>query len=117
MTNWVCANCGGNDVTESAARPSLDTRYAVGFCRSCAPSPTEPQDTRKLQRAPSTVPLVRADLFDPQVITDRKQRRADAQFLAKCRDGKVDIRVPANAERQRALLARYDDERLARHVG
>lgn len=119
---WVCSSCGGKEVTPSLARPSLDERYAVGYCTTCAPPPDEPAvdpgDTAlpKAKRLP-TVPLIRADKWDPTMIETRNQRLADAEFLEKVRAGKLKQNLPKHRERVRALLGRYEDERAARHDG
>ena len=116
MTRWVCSSCGREDVTVSEARPSLDDRFAVGYCPTCAPAPNAYVDTavKKRRVAQPVVPLVRADLWDPAVITERKRRHDDERFLSKYRDGKIDANDPKNRERAVALLAKYDAERGAR---
>lgn len=119
---WVCSSCGGTWVTLSLARPSLDERYAVGYCTTCAPPPpdvpsVDPGDTRPKAKPLPTVPLVRADKWDPTTIKARKQRVADAEFLEKVRTGKLLQNIPEHSKRVRTLLARYEDERAARHDG
>jgi hypothetical protein len=32
---YTCSECGGTETLVSAARPSIDDRYAVGYCSSC----------------------------------------------------------------------------------
>ncbi|MGH2465414.1 MAG: hypothetical protein ACRDGI_08135 [Candidatus Limnocylindrales bacterium] len=114
MTAWVCSRCGRRDVSVNEARPSLDDRYAVGHCPTCAPIPP-PADPRRKPPAIVTVPLVRADRWDPEIPEERRRRRADELFLEKYRDGRVNADDPKIKARAVELIARYDAERVARH--
>lgn len=85
ITRWVCTRCGNDDqrgVWADLTRPSLDQRYAVGFCESCAP-------TRKSVRGMTreTVVLIRADLFDRAGFVARAAASSDQKLLTKFRRG------------------------------
>ena len=65
---YVCSSCGRTDVTVNLAQPSIDERFAVGYCESCTPEPTyDPvkRGTRPMNR--SVVALVRADVWKPGI--------------------------------------------------
>ena len=116
MTAWACSKCGRQDVIVAAARPSLDDRYAVGYCPTCAPVPPPVDPREKPRKTPNpSVPLVRADLWDPAAAAERDRRRSDERFLVAYRDGTIKADDPKNRARASALLGRYEAERLARH--
>lgn len=75
-TRYVCTRCGGDRTSVSDAHPSLDERYAIGHCDRCTPVPVPPA-----QRA--TVPLVRADLWTPETLRDRKEARRRERVVRK----------------------------------
>jgi hypothetical protein len=120
MTAWICSGCGrDDDVVASAGRPSLDDRYAVGWCPRCAPlpppdDPTEARRPERKRRPPAkTVALVHPDAWDPDAFAARRQREADRRLIERVHAG--DARL-TDADRQRAaeLRARWDAEAAAR---
>ncbi len=34
---WECTQCGGTLVTVDHSKPSIDPRYALGYCEKCTP--------------------------------------------------------------------------------
>jgi hypothetical protein len=120
MSAWVCSGCGlSDDVVASLGRPSLDDRYAVGWCPRCAPlpPPDDPTDARRRERKrrppAKTVALVRGDAWDPRVLRERLAREADRRLFERVHAG--DARL-TDADRARAaeLRARWDAEAAAR---
>jgi len=73
MTVWVCSKCGVAGAQPSAVRPSLDDRYAVGWCSSCTPPPSVLHPYRK------PAALIRSDLWDANEL----RRRAEADAMRK----------------------------------
>ena len=118
MPKWICSSCGADGiVTVSQAKPSLDDRYAVGYCGNCAPVPPPVDPTLARPRRPSpprTVTLVRSDKWDPETLRRRRDAVADERLLKRYLVGKVD----SDSERKRAheLLVRYDAEAAARRA-
>jgi hypothetical protein len=107
---WVCSECGGEQAAPIEARPSIDDRYAVGYCIRCSPIPMiDPNDhtkTKPLNR--KTVQLVRSDVWDLAVLERRRQlARQRRLFNGKRLDDKDD------AERLE-LRRRWDREAAER---
>lgn len=61
MSKYVCTRCGGGQVTVLEGHPSIDDRFAVGWC-DCAPQPVDNNPRHRTPTRP-TVQLIRADLF------------------------------------------------------
>lgn len=118
---FVCTKCGGGSVSVSEARPSLDDRYAVGFCERCTPevSWTAAREAREKRSRPAlrpTVPLIRAHLFDPTKVDQEARRRAERRLVAKVVSGKNRGGPPTAVEQRQAaeIQARWDREAEAR---
>lgn len=82
---WTCTRCGNDDrrrVWADLSRPSLDPRYALGWCDQCAPA-------RKTVRGVTreAVALIRSELFDREAYLERVQAEADAKLLGRYRRG------------------------------
>jgi len=54
-----------------AARPSIDDRYAVGYC-PCTPQPVS-SDPKTPPRERPTVHLVREDIWRPEILDKRRE--------------------------------------------
>jgi DNA-directed RNA polymerase subunit RPC12/RpoP len=96
---YVCANCGQR-VEPLASRPSIDTRYALGFC-----------DTKKCRRVvkgelqPND--LVRQDVFDLRQLDERKRQKEDQRLARRYMNGELNPENPKHVpliERARAVL-------------
>jgi len=118
MTVWIYSKCGmaGGFVLEG--RPSLDERYAVGYCAgSCTPEQVIDPATRKLKpRERATVALVRNQDWDPDLLRRRREADEEARF---CRDfaaGKFKGRAQEEAagKRMSELRARWAREAAER---
>jgi len=107
VSDWFCSKCGGGSVAVAAARPSLDDRYAVGYCIRCTADPkADPKDPMRTKPVNKpTVPLVRADVWDPgKLAADAERQRIRRLFNDKNKHDEADYR-----ERER-LLAEWDAE-------
>lgn len=93
--SYRCTRCG-KDGAAAPAHPSLDDRYAVGYCSgACTPVP----ETIAGYTPPRpTVQLIRDDLFDPQALNEPRRQRRRSQLMRKCVDG----RPMTDAERAEA---------------
>lgn len=112
MSRWICSRCGG-DATPAISRPSLDDRYAPGFCDRCTPDPGPPDPRKKRAPRPS-VALVRADKWDPDLLRQRREREAEERLVRDYRDGNLGDDKKAQT-RAVAILARWEAE-ATRHV-
>jgi len=110
MTAYVCTKCGNSGAEPIAARPALDDRYALGRC-PCTPPPAPRKN--KLGAFLDTkwppIPLVRADLWDPAMLTERARSAAEAALIkAWCKNPG---RLGDSAKQQvDALFARWRQE-------
>ena len=80
---WVCTNCGSPGGQPIPARPSLDPRYAIGYCNTCSKDSPE----RKTPRP--TNQLVHIENFNRQrwqVDKDTKELKALVQEFAAGKD-------------------------------
>ncbi len=113
---WVCSGCGGEQTTVLEGRPSIDDRYAVGYCVSCNPMPVnDPKDPKLTKpRNRSTSALVRQDVWDPELLRKRREREAEARLLTQFRNGK--LRSDADKDRAAAVIARYAAEARDRRI-
>ena len=102
--SWICSRCGG-DATPSVSRPSLDDRYAPGFCDRCTPDPGPP-DPRVKRAARPSVALVRANKWDPEILRRRREREAEERLVRDYRDGKLSSK--SDQETARSVLSRWD---------
>jgi hypothetical protein len=101
---WVCARCGTDDprlVWADPSRPSLDPRYALGFCDVCAPARKSVKGvTRK------AVALVRSEMFDRAAFLARAETLEEQALLTKFRQGHV---LKADEiDRVRSIIDRLD---------
>jgi hypothetical protein len=107
---WTCSSCGGAAVKVNEASPSLDERYAVGFCDRCTPEPVfDPRTKRTKPLTRSTVPLVRGPDTAHRIVAERARLRRERQIIAKAKND-------AEHEQRAAILARYAAEAEARRV-
>ncbi len=83
---YVCTRCGGDQVTVSAARPSIDPRYALGLCGRCSRGPDGPDPTKVQQ-------LVAAKGYDPKVLEDQRRRRRERRIVRNPRDDEQEERA------------------------
>jgi hypothetical protein len=72
---YICTSCGGDKTIVSAAHPSLDARYAVGWCDLCG------QENKAGVRPERQ--LARADCWNADEISRRKKRKVDLRVLRK----------------------------------
>lgn len=82
---WVCSKCGNEDQTRlrvDPSRPSVDLRYAIGWCDECTPAR---RSVRGLKRDP--VHLVHATYWRRQAFLARRQAEDDAKLLGRYRRG------------------------------
>ncbi len=68
---YICSNCGSPKTTVRKARPSLDDRYALGYCGACSGS-----GEHRIERN-----LCREDVWNPAVLVQRKQAKADRPLV------------------------------------
>jgi hypothetical protein len=85
VEHWTCTKCGNDNQARlrvDGARPSLDERYALGYCDDCTP-------TRKTVKGPTRehVPLIRSRLFDRERHVEIARARAEAKLLLRYRNG------------------------------
>lgn len=81
-TCTLCGNDAQNRLRVDRTRPSLDDRYALGYCDDCRPARKGVRGvTREL------VPLIRSDLFDRQAHQARIDGEGDRKLLARYRRG------------------------------
>jgi hypothetical protein len=109
---WVCTKCGNDRPEVDAARPSLDDRYAVGHC-SCTPPPNTQLKPGQI-KLPNwqTVPLIRADRWDPAVVDERRRKAREDKLLNAWREGgklTADEKVECSA-----IIARHRSDARAR---
>lgn len=110
-TAWVCSSCGGGSVSVVEARPSLDPRYAVGYCIRCTRDP-EPDPKDRMRTKPvnkPTVPLVRADVWNADLLARHAERRRIRRLM----NTKNKLSEADFAERNR-LLAEWEQEAATR---
>ncbi len=103
VTNWVCSECGREGAKLNEARPSVDDRYAIGYCESCCPLPViDPNDHQKTKpRNRRVVQLVRSDLWSPDLLAERRrQARIRQLFNGKGPRSAADIEEMAAIRRQ-----------------
>ena len=55
---YRCSECGRQDVEIAPEHPSLDSRWPLGWCYTCAPDTKESPDKWKLPKGRKLVPLV-----------------------------------------------------------
>lgn len=118
---YVCSKCGGDDVRASEARPSVDDRYAVGFCVRCAPFPKAQTDDLRRKRKPNpprTVALIRRSLYDPSLLAEVDRLAAEKAIVERAFDRRNGKRIPTDGdvERGQAILARWEAEAEARRA-
>lgn len=121
MTVWVCSKCGMAGCQPLASRPSIDDRFAVGYCAgSCTPEPVvdpkHPGHTKPAVRA--TVSLVRNENWDPALLEGRRERAEEERFIRDFGNGKF-ARMSrsaqdAAAQRMASIRARWDREAAER---
>ncbi len=70
MPEWVCSKCGSPGATPIPGMLQFDPRYTTGYCDTC--SDPHPKKPRKTPRPVS--PLVRADAFDRDAWTTRREK-------------------------------------------
>lgn len=118
QADWVCTRCGGGGCSVLDGHPSLDDRFAIGWCDRCTPlpsfDPARPNATKKR----GTVPLardsekVRAEIARRDQLTrERKLVELVAKGSNKIPDGPRGDAMRAEA---RAVQQRWDAEALAR---
>jgi hypothetical protein len=110
VTGYVCTNCGGTAVKVREARPSVDDRYALGFCAGCSGSGQKRNERQ----------LCRSDLWRPEILQERKRAEAERELLRhvtgpqeshKTRAGLLVPPAPITDEEEkeaRAILARQE---------
>lgn len=79
MSRYVCSRCGGGQVTILGAHPSIDDRFALGYC-TCAPEPVVSDPRRKRVTRP-VVQLVRNDLFTGPIAPTLSPKKRERQAL------------------------------------
>lgn len=84
MTAYVCTKCGGGQVQANRARPSIDDRFAIGWCKDCDKERTLARDDNRTRRQ----------------LAERDQAAKDRRLVARVRRGDV----PAG-ERGEAMVA------------
>ena len=102
MAKYICTNCGSERTEVRKTRPSLDDRYALGYCGACSGNAEN-----RIERQ-----LCRSDAWDPALLTQRKQAKAERKLLqhvtgpAVSRKGRAgEVLPPAtvtDSERERA---------------
>lgn len=75
---YVCTGCG-NAASVDLTRPSIDDRYAVGYCIRCTPTPSPQKLSEGANR--ETIFLIRRDLFDPEEFADLQKTRAAKKLI------------------------------------
>lgn len=82
---WVCSKCGNEDqakVRTDPSRPSVDPRYAIGYCDDCTPAR---RSVKGLVR--DHVPLVHVKHWQRRAFLARREAEADAKLLGRYRRG------------------------------
>jgi hypothetical protein len=69
--NYICSNCGSPKTTVRKARPSIDDRYALGYCAACSGS-----GENRIERN-----LCRSDVWRPELLAERKRVKAEQKLL------------------------------------
>ena len=108
---YICTNCGGNHTTIIASRPSLDDRYAIGWCGDMLVTGKTVHGCSGFAESRIERQLCREDVWDPATLTQRKQAKKDKQLLKHVTGPAVSVKrngailPPAkvtDAERERA---------------
>lgn len=112
----MCSKCGMAGARVAETRPSLDDRYAVGFCPKCAPPPSrsEALNINRPVRRP-TVQLIRDDLWDASELARRDQAEADRKLLRDFGEADEDGRIRGTAREGRdgVIRSRFVTEKQA----
>ena len=89
--NYVCTGCSLRDTEINRARPSLDDRYAVGYCDHCTPIPVPRKDPRHpgtwIVRERKLIDLVHPSVWNQEAFEHRVQLEVNRR-LAKRLDPK-----------------------------
>lgn len=103
MTAYICSKCGGQRTTVNESRPSVDDRYAVGYCDDCGPQKFETvidakgKKVWRLRNKPDgtkePIPLerpvrdlVRADIWNSDLLTERRKAKEKDRLLRRVYD-------------------------------
>jgi hypothetical protein len=84
-TRFTCTRCGNDDprrVWADPSRPSLDARYALGWCDNCAPARKGVKGVTR-----DTVALIQSELFDRDAFLAREAAKAEQKLLSRFRLG------------------------------
>src|SRR5258706_14443284 len=104
MSKWICTRCAGSDVKVLEGRPSIDERFAVGWCDRCTPRPVwdpkKPGQTKPLVRG--TVPLALDPPANRESIAERDRTTREKKLVEKALSGAI---MP-DADRERAVEIR-----------
>lgn len=82
---WTCTRCGNENqrrVRVDPTRPSLDPRYALGWCDDCGPARQTVRGVAREARA-----LIQSGLFDRTAFLAREKAEAEAKLLGRYRRG------------------------------
>lgn len=106
MFSWLCSKCGGTLVEAIPSRPSLDSRYATGYCEKCTPKPRQPKDPKRAPRERATVQLVATSAFDESAFAKRREFQRRVRLVDRLARGKLKEGTPEYLEAQ-AILGGY----------
>jgi hypothetical protein len=101
---WTCTRCGNDDrrrVWADPSRPSLDARYALGWCDNCAPAR---KGVRGVTR--EAVALIASELFDRTAFLAAEKQRAEQKLLTRYRRGHA--LTKDEIAQVKAIIARLD---------
>lgn len=104
---WTCTRCGNDNqrrVRADPTRPSLDARYALGWCDNCGPARQTVRGVAREMRA-----LIQSGLFDRTAFLAREKAAADAKLLGRFRRGHA--LTKAEIAEVREIIARTDARR------
>lgn len=114
MTKWMCSRCGGSNVQVSAARPSIDDRFAVGYCDRCTPEPLFDPRTQKYKPVVrATVALAPDSDKTRDAINARDRAVAERKLVEKALAGDARL-TQAQRDEAAAIRRRWDSEAEAR---
>lgn len=106
--SWICTRCGGGACSVLDGHPSLDDRFAIGWCDRCTPLPTLDPRRPHDQKKRGTIVLARDSDQVREEIARRDQLIRDRKLVEQVfgRSGKVPDGPRGDAMRAEATRIR-----------